>query len=359
MTVFAQQKVSYQIEQLIHLIGDAIEYLNLDGLLKKRNQRIMLKLNVAGPFSVEKAATTNPEVVRAMIRLIREAGSVPILGDAPNSRLPCFEIAGLLQLAKEENVEIINFKKFIKVKKVNSITESDIEYSEDVLEADKLISMAKLKTHALTHYTGAVKNMFGAVSAQQRKVMHLDEDTSVFVNSLIDVYMVRRADFSITDGIVGMEGMGPTHGNPVSLGILACSENAFTLDALCAKIIGYDLQKLPFFIEAEKRGLINLNQEIKTIGNISKHSIPHVKLVPVFDESKKKRYLSMALGSPFFDYEKCISCRQCARSCPAKAIRWVEGKPVVYGQRCIHCYCCNELCPVGAVSFKTRKLVVQ
>ena len=191
MEVYAQQNVTYRLEQLINVIGDAIEHLNADHILKKRNQRIMLKLNVAGPFSVEKAATTNPEVVRAMIRLVREAGSIPVLGDAPNSRLPCFEIAGLLQLAKEEDVEIIKFKRF---QKVNSTSGVEIEYSQDVLEADKLVSMAKLKTHALTHYTGAVKNMFGAVSAQQRKIMHLDEDTSLFVNSIINVYLVRPAD---------------------------------------------------------------------------------------------------------------------------------------------------------------------
>ena len=156
-----------------------------------------------------------------------------------------------------------------------------------------------------------------------------------------------------------MEGMGPTHGEPINLGILACSEDAFLLDALCAKLIGYDLNKLPFFIEAEKRGLLDLKKEIKVIGNLCNQNIPSVKLVPVFDEAKKKRYLSMALGSPFFDYDKCISCRQCARACPAKAIRWIDEKPVVFGQRCIHCYCCNELCPVGAVTFKKRRLVIK
>jgi uncharacterized protein (DUF362 family)/ferredoxin-like protein FixX len=343
---------------MIKYLGDSIIELGAEDILKKRNQKIILKINVAGPFSVDKAATTNPEVVRAAIRLIKEAGSIPILGDTPNSRLPCFEIAGFEQLAKEEEVSLIKFKNFKKIAS-NGEEYKEIEYASEIIEADKLISMAKMKTHALVHYTGAVKNMFGGVSPQQRKIMHLNEDTSVFVNALIDVFLTRKPDFAIVDGITAMEGLGPTHGRPIYAGILACGENSFYTDMFCAKLMGYDVKKVPFFIEAEKRGFLKLADEIEVIGNIEDYKGINFQLVPIMSEPSKKRYLKMALGSPVFDYEKCIKCKLCVNSCPAKAIRMVDEHPVVFGQRCINCYCCNELCPVGAVEFKTRKLVIR
>jgi NAD-dependent dihydropyrimidine dehydrogenase PreA subunit len=53
---------------------------------------------------------------------------------------------------------------------------------------------------------------------------------------------------------------------------------------------------------------------------------------------------------PFYATEKCISCGQCEKNCPAKTIKLVDGKPQ-WGQECYQCTACINLCPVGAIEY--------
>lgn len=59
---------------------------------------------------------------------------------------------------------------------------------------------------------------------------------------------------------------------------------------------------------------------------------------------------------PIFHHEKCISCGDCLRGCPAKIIKMKNGKPVANLEKCISCFCCHELCPEKAIEIKVHWL---
>ena len=85
-------------------------------------------------------------------------------------------------------------------------------YAQDVLQADHLISIPKLKTHLYTQYTGAIKNMYGCLAKAQRRELHREMATQRFAERLVDTYAIRPPDLVIMDAILGMEGIGPTQG---------------------------------------------------------------------------------------------------------------------------------------------------
>lgn len=353
--VFAVRTESYE-EDMVTRLYEGIERLGMVQRLSG-GKTVLLKMNVAGPFPVEQAATTHPEVVRAMVRVVKSLGSKPVIGDGPNSNQPCFSICGIEKVAREEEVPLCSFSSY---KEVASGGEQfgQIRYATDVSEADILVNMAKLKTHALVYYTGAVKNMFGAVYPGQRKTMHLHNDVMRFSNILLDVFQCRIPDLCIMDAITVMEGMGPTHGTPAAGELLACSTDAFALDKLCAGFLGYDIRSIPLFLEAARRGLTTLTpDDIERIGDFDWDKERGFKRVPIYEEQVRKRFLKMALGSPKIDSDKCVICGLCSRVCPAHAIEPRESEiPLVRAGDCINCYCCNELCPVGAVTFEKRRL---
>src|SRR3989339_7059 len=69
-------KVEEGVRQALDLIGGI-------GKFVRPGERILLKPNLLSPKPPERAITTHPEVIRAMIRLVKEAGATPFLGDSP------------------------------------------------------------------------------------------------------------------------------------------------------------------------------------------------------------------------------------------------------------------------------------
>jgi uncharacterized protein (DUF362 family) len=83
------------------------------------------------------------------------------------------------------------------------------------------VDVAKLKTHAMTGLSGAVKNMFGAIPGLLKPEMHCrfpqKEDFSAM---LVDLCEAVRPSVCFVDAIVGMEGNGPSGGTPRFVGRL-------------------------------------------------------------------------------------------------------------------------------------------
>ena len=80
-------------------------------------------------------------------------------------------------------------------------------------------------------------------------------DYNVFASMLDDLaaYIVSsKPTFNVVDGILAMEGNGPTGGDPVPLGLVISGRNPFNVDCAAAKLIGWD--NIPMLDEAERRG---------------------------------------------------------------------------------------------------------
>jgi len=181
-----------------------------------------------------------------------------------------------------------------------------------------------------------------------------------FSNALVDICLTARPILSFMDGIVGMEGDGPSAGIPREIGAIIASTSPYHLDVVATKIIGLIPNKVPTIQRSVERGLCKGNlDDIEIRGNFIEDLIVKDFLVPEIRslnllENRVPKFLADILNEllqpkPIFRHDKCVGCTDCAMNCPPKVIEMVNKKPEVDLDDCIRCFCCHELCPVKAI----------
>lgn len=155
-----------------------------------------------------------------------------------------------------------------------------------VLRADFIVSMPKLKTHHWAGVTLALKNMFGIVPGHAygwpKNILHW----AGISKSILDLNSTVRPDFAVVDGIVGMEGNGPTQGKPKSSGILVMGDDPVAVDATCSRAMGLRPEKIEYLRRA---GLLLGNSsesKIKQIGESIAGVAQSFEVVPEFQYLK-------------------------------------------------------------------------
>ena len=125
-----------------------------------------------------------------------------------------------------------------------------------VLQAGALVNIAKLKTHGLTVYTGAVKNLYGCVSGKEKAKMHLRyQEPEQFSLMLLDLVSLIKPRLSIIDTVVAMDGNGPSHGRPKPVGAILGSIDPVALDVVALSLVGVDPMVVPYLRLARELGL--------------------------------------------------------------------------------------------------------
>jgi uncharacterized protein (DUF362 family) len=120
----------------------------------------------------------------------------------------------------------------------------------ELLKADVVVSMPKLKTHHWAGMTASMKNFFGtvpgAIYGWPKNVLHYHG----IENSILDLVATIRPHFTIVDAVVAMEGDGPIMGRARPTGFLAMGADLVAVDATCARIMGLDPAKVPYLATA-------------------------------------------------------------------------------------------------------------
>ncbi len=225
---------------------------------------------------------------------------------------------------------------------------------------DKVVSVSKLKTHGMMRFTGAVKNMFGTIPGLIKAEYHFKmPGIEEFSDMLVDVCLNSNPVLSFMDGIVGMEGAGPSAGDPRPVGVVLVSDNPYALDLAAVKIVGMKPDTVPTVQRCIERGFIPKEAEdLRLLGDpiesfiINDFRIPKIGNPEFLRNAPKpiKNFADLLLKPrPIFDNNTCIGCGECSRCCPPVAIEMVEKRPVINLEKCIRCYCCQELCPAKAV----------
>ena len=116
----------------------------------------------------------------------------------------------------------------------------------EVLRADIIVSMPKLKTHHWAGMTASMKNLFGtvpgAVYGWPKNILHAHGINE----SIIDLTATLRPHLTIVDAVTAMEGDGPIMGRPRHMGFVALGRDLVSVDATCARIIGLDPLRIPY-----------------------------------------------------------------------------------------------------------------
>jgi ferredoxin len=243
------------------------------------------------------------------------------------------------------------------------LTVKKFALARPLADADKVISLAKMKTHTFMGVTGAAKNMFGFIVGMQKAQFHLRmQARQEFAAMLIDLACLVQPVLSIVDGVVGMEGDGPRNGKPVDAGVLLAGENCFAVDVVMAAIMGFAPERLPLAALALERGLTPPLAGIDLVGDAS--ALRHAFVAPRSMKALSDRLPKWAaevgrsqLTARPEIADTCIGCGRCAAHCPPQAMTVAGGKVRIDYDKCIRCYCCQELCPENAVRLREGRLL--
>lgn len=339
---------------------------NLGGMeaFVKPGQTVFIKPNMLGGAAPEVAKTTHPAVVYAVAKLAVDAGAQVFVGDSPGGEVTDASIGRALALCGfEEAAKTAGAKTLIcNMHQTMQLNRSGnrIEVCADMLNADVVINIAKAKTHTFAGYTGAVKNLYGVIPGYYKAAYHAAHPVARdFMNFIVDIAQTFPVALHIIDGIVGMEGPGPSAGWPKPIGSLVASANPHDADWVMLQRMGWNPQEVGSVQCAVERGL-RMPENPLVLGD----AVTAIKL-PVKRPVKKSSVLSMMrIGLPHglqrrfrllpIIQKGCVGCGVCAKSCPVKAIDMCAGRAHVDKATCISCFCCQELCPLKAIKSGVR-----
>ena len=338
------------------------------GQFVKSGEKVLIKPNLLMSKEPSKVVTTHPSVFRGVIRLFQNAGMDICYGDSPavGSTRAVAKKAGLLDIAEELNVPEADMVTRVDVPFPNGNLVKNFISAKGVVDSDALISVSKLKTHALTRITGAVKNQFGCIPGLLKSEFHGKmTDDQVFSRMLVDLTLLLKPRLFIMDAIIGMEGNGPASGTPRNIGLILVSDDPIALDATVCYLIGLKPELVPTIIWGEKLGLGNYH-DIEWIGESPDQWIQQGFKVNRSTGSTARtgssKFTPLArnfiIPKPVIDPDKCTRCGQCVDICPVrpKALAFPAENnrkiPEYNYSDCIRCYCCHETCPTGAIHIK-------
>ncbi len=332
-------------------------------------QRVFLKVNLLLAKNPSAAVTTHPALVGEVASRLIAMGCEVTVGDSPGGPFNqsilqrVYRICGMTAMAEEVGCRLNFDTSSVNVELPSGRRGKAFPMVRAMVEADCLISMAKLKTHGMMLYSGAAKNMYGTIPGATKAQYHLNmPDYEDFARLLVDICQAAAPEYSIIDGIWGMEGNGPSGGSPKYVGALLAGINPFAVDYVGASLMGLSPETVPMLKVVLEEGLLTGVPEI--LGNSLadfKHTpflLPETKPVNLFLD-KLPGFLSGLIDAhtrpwPEFGGESCNGCGICRDNCPPGAIRMVEKRPQVDLTKCIRCFCCHELCPQTAIRIKKR-----
>ena len=347
------KKTTYQtidLDSLLIPLGNLNKYV-------KKDERVLLKVNLLNASTPSKAVVTNPLLVKKTAEAVLKVGGEPYIGDSPLGQFTkrrlkkVYKKAGLIKISKELGIELNFDTNSNKVSIPEGKRLKKVPICNFILNADKIISLPKIKTHAYQIMTLAIKNMFGSVPGLTKAKYHSTNiKRTSFADMLLDVLSVVKVDLIIMDGIVGMQGQGPASGIPVDLEAILAAENAIALDIAVCKMLGIEPVGIPVLKRAKVRGL--WPKEI---------IYPHLKPDDVkynnFILPSTADYILTGKKTPEQSPKvttKCNSCGLCEEICPKNVITITSKGAQIDYSGCIKCYCCHEACPEEAIELEIR-----
>jgi len=362
----------YQPDAVQMAVASGIDLLGGAARFASPGEKILLKPNILSGESPEKCIGPHPLVFRAVAQSFKAAGAKLSFGDSPGVGNPKTHAqkAGYMQHAQELGVAWADFSTAREISFPQGRVRKKFSIAAGVADSHGLVSISKLKTHALTRITGAIKNQFGCIPGARKAEFHSVLPTAaLFSQMLVDLNLCVQARLYIMDGIMAMEGNGPRNGTPRAMHVLLFSDDPVALDATVCKLINLDPGLVEPLVYGQQFGLGSMAR-IRYLGDAL-----DTFLTPDFAVNRSPQktttdtsFLASSFmrrftaPRPTIQPDKCTRCGQCVKICPSqpKALSWTEvgnqAPPVYDYAKCIRCYCCQELCPFDAIEVKIPPL---
>ncbi|MBQ6292530.1 MAG: DUF362 domain-containing protein [Lachnospiraceae bacterium] len=389
---------TYNKENVYRAVKAGVDALGGIGAFIRHEEKVLVKPNYLTAADADKAVTTHPAVIEAVLRLVSEYGCADIsCGDSPghgkgeivHARL------GMDEIMEKYGVRPAEMNEEVLTDFPEGMIAKRFYFAKEITEADAIINVCKMKTHALERITGAVKNVYGFICGVRKAAGHVSyPNPMAFARMLADIHRATDIRLNIMDGIVAMEGNGPGSGDPTPMNVLLFSADPVALDATYCRLVHLEPWSVPTCGQGQIMGIGTYEEdkidlllaepaesgaEAEDGGEITESAAP--KLTPVNTETLVSRFgnpnfnvdrratssggkwgfriglLNRFTKRPYIDKKACVRCGVCVAHCPVpdKAVNFTKGKdkPPVYDySRCIRCYCCQEMCPQHAIHVK-------
>ena len=382
---------SLSLKYLKIRLNDALEsYHDLFPL--SRDSKILLKPNLNSNMNALTGNTTDLRILSALIQILKEKGYRSIvIGEGTNSGFYRNKIGVISRLKVDTLAKYYG----VKVKDLNFATPFEIEFdngikakvARDCVDADLFINLPKLKTHFEIGMSACLKNLMGCLIGQEnKKKTHYN-----LAENIIRINQNLRPHLHIVDGLIAMEGLGPTRGTPVRLDTIIMGTDPYLIDLVCAKIASFDYKKVRTLHLAEQKGLLTsahhrYAESLELNGIQRPFKFPKANPFAGFiHHPKRQKYFIAIRNTPLFSYlsstdwfgkllfhtglrqdvfskaeiscdslyldtEMCNECGLCRDYCPLaldlpKYLHHIDDK-------CLRCLYCFMICPHGAIRFE-------
>jgi uncharacterized protein (DUF362 family) len=217
----------------------------------KAGNHVIVKPNIChGYYSYEYAATTNPWLVAALVKLAYEAGAKKVqVMDSPFGGTPA---AAYVKSGIEEQVIaaggemiVMPYIQFNKREVVDGLNLKNITIYDGLFEADAFINVPIAKTHSLAKLTLGMKNLMGIV--QNRNTFH-----AYMGQRLVDLVNMVKPTLTVLDATRMLMANGPTGGNLDDVrqaDTLVAGTDIVAVDSYGATLFDMQPEDLDFIVE--------------------------------------------------------------------------------------------------------------
>lgn len=214
-----------------------------------RGDQVLVKPNLLKPSLPNTAVTTHPALIQALLEICLDMGAKPFVGDSPGffSLKRVSEVTGLKKIADKLGIKVHEFKNPVSIPSIHGgRTLHRFKLDRRVLDADCIVNVPKLKAHQQVVLTGAIKNLYGSIPGKRKAKYHYQfgERENLFGEMLLENYQLIKPTFTVVDGILAMEGNGPAHGKPRTLGLLLGGKDGIAIDRVLCEILQIDPRKV-------------------------------------------------------------------------------------------------------------------
>lgn len=218
-----------------------------------RDASVVVKPNLCTAVPDRTASSnTDPALTEAVCEMLLSRTRRVVLGESDGLRQKAqeaFAASGYVEMARRLGIPLVNFTESPWTS-VRCEPAGEIELPRVLLEADVVITLPVLKTHALTYFTGAIKNQWGCLPQYNRILLHMHLDPL-----LATLHRVLAPKLAVMDGIIAMEGRGPANGKPRRMDVVLASRDGVALDATAMRLIGLAPERARHVVLTARQGL--------------------------------------------------------------------------------------------------------
>jgi uncharacterized protein (DUF362 family)/Pyruvate/2-oxoacid:ferredoxin oxidoreductase delta subunit len=343
----------------------------LEPLPLSNGARVLLKPNcLSASHGPDQPVNTRVEVIEAVGHYLRyhhqvelviaDSGGMGSYGKAKKT----YGLMGLDLVARRLKAELINLEELglIELQSPEGRILSQFKATSLLNQIDWIINLPKLKTHMLTGITGAIKNFMGLLPGSLKRKVHIAAPSGPAMSkALVDIFSGIKAKVPVAlnfmDGIISMEGLGPSHGQARQTGWLLASTDPVALDVVAAVVMGFNPDRVLTIVQAAKAGLGIADKSRIELQGADWSELPVPDFKHPFTRSREwaeKVIPNWLIGwaydwlyeaKPRWRPEQCQECGLCVQACPAQALKLSENGLHLNQDLCIECYCCLEHCP--------------